>query len=61
MEIHLNDNDVKEIKNEEKKSCGKCNQKISKTQKRLIFLSLYLIASSLYGTYKFLELLIGLI
>ena len=62
MEIEIKETEIKDMKEKatEVNSCKKCTSGLSKTQKWMLFLSAYIFASSLYGTYKLIELLTGL-
>jgi len=45
---------------EKKKECSKCNKGLSKSQWSLFTLSMYLLVSSLYGTYIMISKIISL-
>jgi hypothetical protein len=55
MEIKIDENDIQDLK-----TCKKCNKRLSNYQLGMIFLSAYLLLSSLYGTYMFVHILIQL-
>jgi len=59
MEIKIDENDVVDLGNDNE-GCTKCKNKISNTQKWMIVLSIYFLSSSLYGTYKFIQLVSSL-
>jgi len=62
MEINLNENDVRDIKNEttKKGKCTTCNKPLSKSQKMILFLSFYIIGTAIYGNIKLIEKIINL-
>jgi hypothetical protein len=56
MEIKIEENDIIDLGNENG-GCTKCKNKLSNTQKWMIVLSIYIMSSCIYGTYKLIELM----
>lgn len=62
MEYNINEDEVQDVKTEATKvtGCKTCKQRLSNTQLFLIFVSVYILLSSIFGTVVMLKYLVDL-
>jgi hypothetical protein len=48
------------MEEEKKEECKTCNKGLNVSQKSMVVLSVYILISGIYGTYKFIENIINL-
>jgi|LakMenEpi03Aug12_release.lakeMendotaPanAssembly.Ray.scaffolds.fasta_scaffold707133_2 hypothetical protein len=62
MEYNINEDEVQDVKTEATKvtGCKTCKKRLSNTQLFLIFVSVYILLSSIFGTVVMLKYLVDL-